>query len=886
MSNSGYVEHHPLVRVRGGATLLLYALVLSLPPPARAALRRLAFVIPVMKIAEVPRTAVLMFAARVLLPLLSGALPTASGAPKPVQRNPSSNTLVAALSHAIIVYSLAEKLMKVGWRASPRLTAATAASLSSEGEPLPRLLNAVIDSEAPSLPSALLSLPLPSPTAGPPRRCSALFSTTTPGALKAYLHYLHARPRSSQVTILVPGLLTAPWTTHLAPLLRDFFRREGTAVIGYDIGADAAHHDVDLCHMRNLIQQLRQSTTESIAASPVSSAAPEAVVLFLASIRGRHVRNRDEACVFAKMQGFQVVELCLPTLPLDAVRQLEAQGRPKWMSARQSPCTMSSMRPDLRLTAFDDAGMYGGAVVELCSADSALLMHMRRECQPGLTESRDNGAASRATAQVSPHPGRAVLRRTRPSSAVAATRDVVSGTSEFITKVWCPWAHRLCVAAWREANMLNQGSALARGTLTVLPRFPTQALLSVPQYAQAQLRRLLSPPKAGAGPAEDDGAPSSASHSLSADTPVEQRTTYITSPLAAAPLRAAAQPSASSRVDAYNDREGEESPTVARAVSPARAAAAVLTAPEEGLAKSAVEWRIRLQWSWLFMLPTVIADDTLQTASDAAVTVHTAAAYLSLWSFVAQLPPWVVAVSAADDGETARGERRSSCCVEAFATALLVRLAYPASPRAAAELLQAEALVEAAAVRLRAWDSLATAPDATEAAALKFEDAVVFPGCTQAARLGEELLYLPLSPSLPVSVRAAMLRVLWEKVPHAGDAASAPAHSRWLERSRVAGALSDHVKATSNYLYQTYLPQAQRGRDRKSLFSAADGRGILPSAVTQAHSLGGVVSTQDAERVQQLLFDGAFSSAASSLSATAVLSSLTKPLIPAVMSRL
>ncbi|CBZ29920.1 conserved hypothetical protein [Leishmania mexicana MHOM/GT/2001/U1103] len=868
MSDSGNVVRYPLVRVRGGASILFTALVSSLPPPAQVALRRVLLAIPVMAVAKVQRAAVLMFARRVLLPLLTDAFPAVYGALEGVTLNASSATLIAALSHAVVAYSLAEKL-KADRAASLAFTTGSAACLLSEEEHLRRLLGSVVDAEAPSLPSAQLSVQRLAPTAAAPRMCSEFFSTTTPVALKAYLHHVHTRPRASHVTIFVPGLITAPWTTHLIPLLRDVFCRQGTAVVGYDICADAEHYDVDLRRLHDWIRQERQSTAGSSALPPAPSAASPCGVLVLASIRGRRVRNGDKACVFAKMHGWQVVELCVPTLPLDAVDDLNPQRRPQWVRARQSQRATSFVRPDVRLTAFDDAGMYGGAVVELCSSDNSLLLYMKSQCQPGLVESGVNGAVVQAKVCNSPRLTAAVTPRMLPSSAVNATLDAASGTSELITKVWCPWARRLCAAVWSEAHMLHQGSVAA------LRRFPTQAFPKVPLRAQAQLRRLLLPRRGGVSTTGNGNAPGGPLHHVSASTPVEHRTTYITTPLAAVSLLTEPQPPAASPVGTGSNRGGTETLTLTKTTSPAGAAAAALMAPEEALTNWAVERRIRLRWSSLLMSLTF------------AAAVGTSAAYLSLWSFVAQLPPWVVAVSAADDGETARGERRSSCCVEAFATALLVRVACPASPRAVAEVLRDEALVDAAAVRPRAWDSLAATPNPAGEEALKFEDAVLFPGCDQATRLSEELLYLPLSPELPVSARAAMLRVLWNKVPHTVDAASASVHSSWLERRKAACALSAHVQATVNSVYQMYLPQAQRGRDGKALSLAASAGNTPPSVIAWGHSGGSAVSAQDAERVQRFLFDGVpASSVTPLLSAGAALKSLAQTLIPTVMSNL
>ncbi|GET91863.1 hypothetical protein, conserved [Leishmania tarentolae] len=884
MSDSDNAARYPLVGVRGGAAMLFTALVSSLPPPAQVAIQRVLLIISAMTVARVQRTVVLMFTRRVLFPLLTGAFPTVFGALEGVKLNSSSATLIAALSHAVIAYSLAQKLLKADREASFAFTKDFAACLLSEEEHLRRLVGAVVGVEVPSLSSPLLSAPRPALMGTPPRMCSVFFSTTTPVALNAYLHHAHARRRASHVSIFVPGLLTAPWTTHLIPLLHDVFCRHGTAVVGYDICVDAEHYDVDLRHLRDLILQGRQSTTESSAPPSPSRAASPVGVLVLASIRGRCVRNRDQALVFAKMHGWQVVELCVPTLPLAAVHDLNPQRRPQWVRARQAQCATSSVRPDVRLTAFDDAGMYGGAVVELCSCDIALLLHMKNQCQPGFVEGGVNDAARQAKTCNSFLPATAVTLCTLPSSAVTATLDAASGTSEFI-KVWCPWTRRLCAAALREACMLHQDSVIAQEALAVLRRFPTQTFSNVPLRAHTKLRRLLSPDKGGDKTTDDNSAPGDALHRVSASTPVEQRTTYITTPLAPVSLLTAPRFPAAAPVGSGNNQGGKKSLMVAKTPSPSRASAAAPITPEEALTSCAMEHRIRLRWSSLIMSQTFSIGGAPTVSSDSAAAVRTSAAYLSLWSFIAQLPPWVVAVSAADDGETAQGERRSSCCVEAFATALLVRVFHPASPRAVAELLRDEALVGAAAVRPHVWDSLATTPNSIREDVLKFEDAVVFPGCSQATRLSEELVYLPLSPELPVSVRAAMLQVLWNKVPNAGDAASASVHSNWLERSVTVGALSAHVQATMNFIYRMHLPQVQRGHNGKVLSSTASTVNTLPNVIAQGHS-GGNVSAEDAERVQQLLFNGVCSSVAPPLSAGAALKSLAQTLLPAVVSSL
>ncbi|KAG5495079.1 hypothetical protein JKF63_02132 [Porcisia hertigi] len=869
MSDSDHVVHYPLVRVRGGAAMLLAALVGGLSPPAQVVLRRALWVISLMTTAKVQRTAVLIFARRLLLPLLTDAFPTVPGAQNPGKTQSSSATLIKALVRALVVYSFAEKLLKAHRGASSMLTAATAACMCNEEELLRRLLVAVADADARSLSSMQRWVTPRATTTGSPRVYSAFFSTTTRVALKAYLRHLHSPPRTSRVTIFVPGLLTAPWTTHLLPLLRDICSRQGTAVVGYDICVDADHYDIDLRHLRHLILQKRRSTADSHASPPPSAMSPTGV-LVLASIRGRRVRNGAEACVFAKMNGWQIVELCVPTLPVEAIQGLEPQPRPLWMGLQQAQRSMPSVRPDLCLTAFDDAGMYGGAVVELCSGDSALLAHMKSQCQRGQVESGHDGTTRQTRMHQPSYPSAAVTLRTLPFAVASATLDAASGTNESIDGVWCPWARRLCIATLREADMLRHGSVAAQEALVALRRFPGQALSNLSVSAKTQVQQFFSPRKSSPQQSNDGsgggGPPGGVAHSVSAEAPVEQRTTYITSPLpplAAVVSLAAQRTPANSPINNANNQGMKESPTLAKKKLPDRAAPRAWTASEGALTNGAVEWRIRLRWSFLLMSQTFGTGGVPRVANDASFTTRTSAAYLSLWSFVAQLPPWVVAVSAADDGETVWGEHRSSCCVEASATALLVRLAHPASPQAVADLLRDEALIEATAVRPRTWNSVASAPDATAVEDFKFEEAVVFIGCAQATRLSEELLYLPLSPNLPLDVRTKMLRVMWDKVPHTRDDAHAPEHSHWRKRSTPTGASSNHVQATLNSIYRTYLPQAQRECVSKTPRLAAAAGNAFPRTIAQDHSRGGMVSARDAKRVQQFLFDGAFSSSSS-----------------------
>ncbi|KAK7196933.1 hypothetical protein NESM_000635600 [Novymonas esmeraldas] len=853
MSRTSGVVHHPLVRVRGGATMLLTALVGSLPPLAQVALRRLLLVIPVLVLAKVQRTAVQALVRRVLLPLLTGAIPAAAGAAKPVQLRSSSTALLGTLSHAIVVYSLGEKLMKADERASSTFTAAAVASLSSDDELLRRLVGAVADETAAWLPSTLRGAVSSASPAAPRRRCAAFFATTTPVALSAYLHHIHGRSRASHITIYAPGILIAPWTTHLAPLLRDIAHRHGTAIVGYDVCADAERYEVDLKHIRRLLRQHPQPGAGD------SRAGPSPGVLIIASMRGRRVGNVEAACVLAKVHGWEVVELCVPTLPLEAVHAVGPQPRPTWLRERPSPSTTAPVRPDLRLTSFDDAGMYGGAVVEVCSSDDALITRMRAECQPGRADAAAAGPVS-AKSRVSPT-SVAALRTARPA-LLAATVDAVASTNDLVAKVWVPWARRLCAAAWREADVLRQASVTTQEALAALRRFPVETLPQLPGYAHAELRRLRSICTGAAGRGVATTADVDDAQRISADTPVEQRTTYITSPMAPLATTVVPLPALSPQSHAAAAAGGDSGG--GGTVTPARDAVAVATAPlvfEAALTNSAVEWRIRLRWSVLLLSPALAAaGQPHHLRKEPAASSSADVAYLSLWSFAVQLPPWVVVVSAADDGETARGERRSSCCVEACAAALLVRITHPASARAAAELLREEAQVEASAVRLRAWGALASSPAASAVDEYAFEDAVVFPSCPQAAALGEELLYLPLSPDLPVAARAAMLRVLWEKVPHSNTA------------SRTC-APSTHVQTVLDSIYRAHLPRLQHQH------------GTAASATSRSGT--DAVSEQEAQGVQRVLFDGgASSAAAASLSTRAAVKAFTQTVVPALVAHL
>lgn len=891
MAESGSVVHHPLVHVRGGATMLLTALFGSLPPPAQTALRRLLLLIPVTGLAKMQRVAAQEFAKRVLLPLLTGVLPSSvAQACASVKLPRSSAALLSTLSSAMVLYSAGAKLFKADQRACAAFNPAALAALPSEEELLRCLISAVAGVAA-AVPPAAQRRVIPSAPSPPPRMCDVLFSTTTPVALKAYLRHTQGHSRASALTVYVPGLLTAPWTTHLVPLLCNAAaRRHGTIVVGYDVVLCDAGYDVDLPHLRKVSQSHRHGedsssskrnatkVTDVLASRAAASAAAQAFVpttgvLVLASIRGRRVRNADEACVWAKMQGWAVVELCVPTVPpaaLDALAPPPLQ--PQWMRDRQARCGGAALvRPDLRVTAFDDAGMYGGAVVEVCTSDASLRLHMQRECQPGLAEGRDDAASARCNAAPAPRTVHSLV-----PAAVASAADAAARSNEFLATVWGPWTQRLCVAAWREADVLHQGSVLAQEAWTALRRFPTQTLPSLPAHAAAQLHRLASlrlfQAGSGAGGGQDDAVPTA-----SADTPLEQRTTYITGPLAPLATSGLGPPV---RPPASRGTRTAAGPAVTRETAVAAAKAALPSVPEQALTNSPVEWRIRLRWSSLLLSPA-IASAATPSLSPSSPTTTATAAYLSVWSFVAQLPPWVVAVSVAGDDGNDHGAAtpysllRSAACVEASATALLVRVAFPASPRAAAELLREEAHVEAAAVRSQMWtaqpaDAGARVAPSAGAESFAFADVVIFPGCAKAARLGEELLYLPLSPELPVHVRAAMLRVLWDKVPHAEDAA----HAGLVQRRGSPASLSPHVQATLNHIYRTTLPHARLPR--------GDDSGMRALAVGGAAAVAG----QDAERVQRYFFDCAAAVSASSLAPLTAAKSLAQTLLLTTMSSL
>ena len=809
------------------------------------------------------------------------------------------------------------------------------------------------------------------------RVCATLFATTTPVALTSYLRHVLACAGHGLVTIYVPGLLAAPWTSHLLPLLRRVQRQHGAHVVGYDLYIDAHHYEVDVRHLQQLAQQQQcsdlsgssrtrlsagSSKAASTAVPPAPTPALDSTVLILASLRGRSVHNRDAAVEYAKSRGWQVMELCLPTLPPQAITMTTTADSNSAVTAAAANLALH-IAPDIHITAYDDAGMYGGAVVHLCVNDRRLLARMFDECQVGLAEVASRAAsgtpkrrAARSCSKSSTRDKSSVLPMLHSTALVTTVTDLGARSSEFLINVWLPWSSRLYYAlqAEAEASALRRVRATAQQSWILMTRFLTETLPMVPFTAQQRIMSLLpgralqdrlhalagksaedsvnscaaTAAAAAAAAAEAVGSQNDASRSV-ADATVEQRTTMITQPLPPLDLlpptpparqssqqqQEAASPASTQRAEASKEKEEQKVPLLPSADAEGaestidgrgggnsalmswmpqlpKPGAATAAGPKEAkVVNTPAEWHIRLRWTALLLATygdgitgAGVAAPSLPPSSPAANDVC-AAAYVSLWSFIAQLPPWVAAVSAEGEESPANGWN----CVEVAATALLVRVAYPASSRAVAQLLRDEADVDARAVSTYAWqadsarqiksNAATTTNTTSHQCVFHFEDAAVMPGCPHAAALAEELVYLPLAPNMATAVRGAVLRVLWEKVPHAYD--SVKAHRR-------ADGAPPHVLKTLRVLNRAYMT------DTPDLVRS-DGERPQGTRKSKYHplrldtdNLG--FSAQDVEQAQQLLFRSAQSAAAAAVMppsfVTEAATSLVTPLQNSVVQRL
>ncbi|KPA76635.1 hypothetical protein ABB37_07493 [Leptomonas pyrrhocoris] len=952
MEGDASPSRHRLVHVRGGARMLLTALCISLPHWAQNNLASLLRLIPFLALLTAPQldTAVMR---RVIEPLFLRAVAEVTGSHDTLsQWRPGLHTsrFLAIAWQLILVGCLRDKDLARLVTSSPSpsndLSPADQLALLSDRALCEHVLSVVEQSTPAWSPASQRAAP-----SGSDSRVSAsLFATTTPVALASFLHHVMARAGHEPVTIYVPGLLTAPWANHLTPLMRQVRRRYGAHVVGYDVRVDARLYEVDMHHLHRLDERCRASsnvrssarsttTTATTGASSTAAASPPpststTSVLLLASLRGRSVHNRDEAFEFAKSRGWQVVELCVPTLPLDAVDSLDdatAQppvGRTHFavtpaLATRLAFCT----RPDVRITAFDDVGMYGGAVVHLCVNDRRLIPHMMNACQVGLSDPA--GAQPGATPEenaVRSNKGRHVkgaALHSLPTKAITSATDFTVRCSEFLAHVWFPWSRCLCdVLQDAEVASLLQTKTRLQQALATSSRALTHKLCGIPSVVHRNVRRRLSggasqtgtfTGKSGTvGTVADTQDAGAGEQHITADTAVEQRTVYIAHPLpplslvpAPTPPTQQQQHDTATPAEKYverkgaNESEGEEaksSSPSSRTTDGGECVGGALTSWMSRLPKreatgaaatgeaaegtnTPAEWRIRLRWTAMLLAAYATAIPCAEppplSSAPPARGAACLAAYVSLWSFVAQLPPWVAAVSA--ENEASRQNDGGDCrCVELAATALLVRVAYPASPRAVAQLLCDEAAVDARAVSARTWEDDAgaatAAPDKPPRTRdFAFDDVLVMPGCAHVAALAEELLYIPLRFSMDVKARGAVLRVLWDKVPHAyGKAVATPRRSDGAPATAVRRLQTLY----RNFLSGTLPASISEGEARRAASKERKYRPLRPCSTNLS------VSDLDVERAQQAIFHNAQSAVAAAVVTPSCMMDATTSLVP------
>lgn len=905
---------HSLVRVRGGALMLFTALCISLPTDAQHLLPVLLWLVPSLVLFKVPQLATSLVK-RVLDPLFVQAVSEVTGMHHAdLLRGKKGHLNASHILNKVVQLTLTY----MAGRGVAKLIAGGASSTSPSSEKTQRknaadafapLSDAVVCARVLAAAEDAQCTPSPARLRGAAhsRVQASLFATTTSVALRSFLyHVLGQSSRHAPVTLYVPGLLTAPWTTHLVPALQDVHRRYGARIVGYDLFVDAQRYEVDLDHLRHqekvshTTHSARRSSPTSVeavalkaSATAVNAAPRTTAVLLLASVRGRRVHNRDAAFEFAKCRGWQVVELSVPTLPPNAADLVDcaAQGVAQVLrahSAQTSAQTFAATTPDMRITAFDDAGMHGGAVVHLCVSDQQLLTHMQSECQVGLADLTGSAAVVESTAAS---PARGHADRLRALSTTTADFTMRSG--EYLTQVWLPWAGKLYSAVRADGLSLLPMAQRVQTSLAASQRILIDLLPHLSFAAPQRVTRLLAgvaPQGLAPSPAMiDDGNTNSNPSGVTAESTVEERTTVVSEPLA--PLSdVAATPSlpakeaesfstSSTETDKVSAGAGEFSPPallssegggiswasgaltswMARLPTADTATPATASADAELVRNTPAEWRIRLRWTALLMA-TYAAGVTQETGAAARTAAPLArhrdshlrdvcaAAFVSLWSFVTQLPPWVAAVSA-----EAADALQCGSCVEVAPTAVLLRVAAPASASEVAQLLRDGAAVDARAVSARVWGGeTGTGGSSTPLGntAFTFEESVVMSGCERAAAVSNELLYVPLSPAVGATARAAILRVLWDVVPRAGNTAKTQKHAGGLT---TASPSSTPMRQTLSRLYRSYLSSqttaAEDASERQQ--SGVKFRPLQPCNADVD------VAERDAERARRVLFRNA-----------------------------
>ncbi|KPI85248.1 hypothetical protein ABL78_5701 [Leptomonas seymouri] len=908
MEGGTRVPRHRLENVKGGALMLFTALCISFPQSVQdllpVLLRLISFPIP-FKILQLNSAFVKWVTER----LLFKAIANAPGCQETVMRwKKGSRTaqLLAKEWQLALYYYLWAKTLAQMLKSPPsstmNQTPADHLAPLSDAVLCDRVLSAVEQSVPARPPTSQRTTSIVSGA----RVSASLFATTTPVALKSYLHHVLEQSEHETVTIYVPGLLTAPWTRHLVTLLRRVERQYGAQVVGYDVCVDAQRYAVDIHHLHVLAERPTTTRAASSSSSSLSPAASTKAILMLASLRGRPVHNRDEVFQFAKSRGWQMVELCVPTLPLDAVNPMEGANAQAHsavtIAAAATPAFCSA--PDLRITAFDDFGMYGGAVVHLCVHDRRLITRMLSECQVGLSDSVGAGtsptpekkAFGSSSNRSGDHRVKGAALCSLPSAALTATTDFATRSSEFLTHISFPWSSRLYHALKAEAASRLQAGARMQQSLATTGYVLTQTIPSLALAMRQNVMRLLprgasrrtAPTMKGGeeGNVEDAAEAAVGAQRSNTDASIEQRTSLITHPLPPLDLLPPPAPQLHGAITSADKQKEpkvkEEDPQPLLPSSLATEGAigmggaltswmswlprldstkAAVAAEAEAFVNTPAEWRIRLRWTALLLAAysSGFSGPTLPLVQPSPNDVCVAA-YVSLWSFVAQLPPWVEAVSAENE-KSLQSQGVGSCgdggcsCVEVASTALLVRVAKPACPRKVAQLLCHEAAVGARAVSERKWEECGAATSAatpsSRACNFQLEDGLVMPGCPNAVALVKELLYIPLAPAIDVRVRSLVLRALWEEVPHADDAAKTP---------RRTDGVPDKVARTLEMLYESHLSHAsavQKSRGEAKLGETGEPkyRPLRP----RNGNLG--VSKQDMERAQQAIFHNAQSMA-------------------------
>lgn len=782
---------YPLTPSRGGANLILKAFVTSLPPPAQQALKILWLVLRWMTVGNVSRavirTFLRVFLTSLLFPKKEGSSGDVGGGGSKAVATNTQVQLISRLCDAILWHRRAKELLHL-------LSEPCGATYLSSDD----VVVAEIMRRTATVPSFVM------PKSEGHRRGIAVSTTA---ALHGFLEGLQSGistvPAPVSVSAFIPGLLCAPWTSLLLPVLH----QHDVEIIGYDILLDSVQLEVNMAHLMQQHKKTRCGLEKKVQ------------VLILATLRGRHFGNAPAARRYAKSNGWYVVELSVPVY--SSLQQRSYLAMPAHRSHSEYFATT-----DVAITAFDDAGNFGGAVVEL-HTHACLAAYVLRRCTTAT--GRDNEGS---------------IPQQRQSSAEVSCSSA---------PVWWSWVGHLCRAAIFE-TVLYYGTEcyasrftfslqrLMESGLSTVLRLPLPS--SARKAATSETKETVPDTKSGveANMNEPITSTNVSQKGESNETKGEENIVVITAPLpplshsceataegcatTSPPENSPSKPSSDKDpANGRNSRNAVRWPSLSFSIpSLCRESRSLSVSPfssGEGLEQA--EWRIRIRWMCLFLQSCGSYTQNAGPAIESAATSERQAAdaaFLSLWSLILDLDgsatksptaPLASLTATLSDGGSysplfvASADSPDSKvpwdCTELSSSCVL--LWHPTSNVVSSSIqvlqknLQEVAHVEAKIVSPISYTDYRTRD--TTKSPVCFHEVVYFDDCIQARQVVKQLVYVPFSTTMSNDVREAVLR---ELVPASKNSTDASAARKEKDSSVVSTVLHD--------IYSRYLAMLQK----------------------------------------------------------------------------